>query len=349
MVSGDFRDHNSSIIPASNFVRGRMLHCGRKRIFARRKYSRLRCSYAALSAVVAASIIAILSLAGCGPTRCLTTAAFGNLGPEINSPYDDYAPALSDTATLVFTSNRIEPGEAGLQQFYHATRPTRLFFSMRLGAAWDTAQGYQILLDGNAAQGATISFAPPGSPFNTVAYVGACDRSDTIGGCDIYAVVDRQSMGLVNLGKEINSPDWDGQPFVTADGAHLYFVSDRPGGLGGTDIWISDRLPSGAWGEPHNAGPAINSSGDEFSPCFDSRSGRLYFASANGATGIDIFALDPGATARRALLPPYNSDANDFTPFILGNTLYLASNRTGGCGGYDLYAFELRDEGMPGR
>jgi hypothetical protein len=302
---------------------------------------------ARIAAVTALCIAAAVG-SGCGPTRCLTAGTFGNLGPEINSPYDDYAPALSDTATFVFSSNRIEPGEAGLQQFYHATRPTRLFFSMRLGTAWDTAQAYRLFVEGSSTQGATIAFAPPGSPFSTIAYVSSCDRDDTVGGCDIYALIERQTYTLVNLGKEINSPAWDGQPFVTADGVHLYFASDRIGGLGGTDIWIADRLPSGAWGTPRNAGPAVNTAGDELSPFVDAATGRLYFAANNLGTGIDIFALDAGATARRALPPPYNSDADDFTPYVLGGMLYLASNRPGGCGGYDLYGFELHDGSSTG-
>ncbi len=291
-----------------------------------------------------------LAAGGCGPTRCLNVAAFGNLGPAVNSPYDDYAPALSDTATLVFTSNRIDPGEGGLQQFYQSTRPTRLFFSMRLEENWDDAQHYRLLVNGggNRAEAATVSFAPPGLPFNTVAFVSACGRPDTIGGCDLYAVVEQQSVTLVNLGKEINSAAWDGHPFVTSDGARLYFASDRAGGLGGSDIWYSERLGTGAWGEPRNAGPDVNTPGDDFSPFFDSRTRRLYFVSATPSSGLDIFALDAGSTTRRRLPPPYNSDDDDFTPFLLGNTLYLASNRPGGCGGYDLYGFGIGDDPTTG-
>ncbi len=280
---------------------------------------------------------------GCGPTRCLNIAAFGNLGPSVNSPYDEYAPALSDTATLVFTSNRVDPGESGLQQFYQKTRPTRLFFSMRLEENWDDAQRYRLLLNGNGegAEAATISFAPSGSPFNTVAFVGACGRPDTVGGCDLYAVVERQAAALVNLGREVNSTSWDGHPFITADGLRLYFASDRPGGEGGSDIWYSDRLATGAWGEPHNAGPTVNTPGDEFSPFFDSHTGHLYIASSTADAGLDIFVIDRAAGSRHRLPPPYNSDDDDFTPFIQGRLLYLASNRPGGCGGYDLYAFAI--------
>jgi WD40-like Beta Propeller Repeat len=330
-------------VPAPNSVRGRSM----------RGMNMHGMPIAALQLSVRIVLAGIICMAafigtGCGPTRCLTAGTFGNLGPEINSPYDDYSPALSDTATFVFTSNRIEPGEAGLQQFYHITRPTRLFFSMRLGAVWDTAQPYQLFMEGSSTQGATIAFAPPGSPFSTIAYVSSCDRADTIGGCDLYALVERQAVSLVNLGREVNSAAWDGQPFVTADGRKLYFASDRIGGFGGTDIWIAERMPSGAWGAPRNAGPGVNTAGDEFSPFVEDATGRLFFASNNLGSGIDIFVIDAGSASRRVLPPPYNSEADDFTPFLLGGTLYLASNRPGGCGGYDLYGFELREEARPG-
>jgi len=287
----------------------------------------------------------LLLLGGCGPTRCLNVAAFGNLGPQVNSPYDDYGPALSDPSSLVFTSNRIEPGEGGLQQFYQTVRPTRLFFTMRLEQNWDDAQLYRLLFNANGdnSEAATISFAPAGSPFNTAAYISACTRSDTVGGCDLYAVVERQTSSLVNLGKEINSTSWDGHPFVTRDGMRLYFASDRPGGQGGIDIWYSERLSTGAWGSPRNAGPAINSPRDEFSPFMDNATGHLFFASQTSNAGIDIFVLDRGSDARRRLPSPYNSDDDDFTPFLMEGNLYLASNRAGGCGGYDLYGFAIAD------
>ncbi|MEO5931360.1 MAG: hypothetical protein ABIR47_15610 [Candidatus Kapaibacterium sp.] len=291
--------------------------------------------------VLAIPLLLAAILGGCGPTRCLTTSAFGNLGPSVNSPYDDYAPALGDTAMIVFTSNRVEPGEGGLQQFYQTVRPTRLFLSMRLESIWDAAQPYRFMIDGGTAAAATITFAPPSSPFNTIAYVSACDRADTIGGCDIYAVTEHGEAAIVNLGKDVNSASWDGQPFVTRDGARLYFASDRPGGFGGTDIWISDRIPGGAWSIPHNAGPAVNTAGDELSPCYDQTTGRLFFSASTPGSGLDIFLLDSGAAARRPLPPPYNSEYDDFTPFPLGGTLYLASRRPGGCGDYDLYGFSI--------
>jgi hypothetical protein len=290
--------------------------------------------------VIAVALLLATGIPGCAPGRCTSIETFGNLGPAINTPYDEYAPAMSDTAMLIFTSNRIESGRGGIRDQYSLVRPTRLYFSMRLESQWDAAQLYHLLVGQKEEEAATIALAPAGSPFKTIAYVGACARTNSTGGCDIYAVTDGENGGFVNLGTTINSSGWDGQPYVTPDGEHLYFASDRPGGFGGTDIWISDRLPSGAWDAPRNAGPAVNTAGDELSPFYDVAHARLYFAAQTPA-GFDIFTLDSNHTERTALSRPYNSEADDFTPFVIGNMLYLASNRPGGCGGYDLYAFPL--------
>jgi hypothetical protein len=266
-------------------------------------------------------------------------AAFGNLGPEINSPYDDYAPVLQDTATIVFTSNRVEPGKGGLQEQYRAIRPAHLFLSMRLTDSWDLAQRYRLLLGDDGSEAATITFAPAGAPFNITAYIGACSRGHSIGGCDIYALSEGTTASIVDLGSEVNSTAWDGQPFITPDGKRLYFASDRSGGMGGSDIWIAERTSGGTWAPPYNAGPAVNTAGDEYSPFFDAAHGRLYFAASTPSNGLDIFTLDSGATGRQVLPSPFNSASDDFTPFLMNGMLYLASNRPGGCGGYDLYGF----------
>ena len=71
-------------------------------------------------------------LVGCTASRCSGVEAFGNLGEQINSPYDDYAAVLQDTSTLIFTSNRPRPGAGGLQEQFLRVRPTDLLVSMRL-------------------------------------------------------------------------------------------------------------------------------------------------------------------------------------------------------------------------
>ncbi len=289
----------------------------------------------------AALLLPALAAGGCTGARCASVATLGNLGPDVNTPEDDYAPVLQDTSTLIFTSNRSGDDGGGLRGELSGLRPAHLFLSMRLSDRWDEGQPYDLAVEAIAGEAATITFAPAHDPFNTVAYISACGREPSVGGCDIYAVTTLEHSAIIDLGPVVNSSGWDGHPYVTPSGSRLYFASDRPGGLGGDDIWYCERQTSGTWGDPVNAGPRVNTSGDENSPFFDTTTGRLYFAASTGSFGLDIFVLDPDAEARRLLPAPYNSEGDDFTPFMNGGMLYLASNRAGGCGGYDLYGFPI--------
>lgn len=83
-------------------------------------------------------------------------------------------------------------------------------------------------------------------------------------------------------------------PFVTADGNTLYFASDREGGQGGYDIWVSQKGKDGSWQQPTNAGKRINSPKDEFSPYLHPDYESFYFSS-NGWKGFgdfDLFYID---------------------------------------------------------
>lgn len=277
---------------------------------------------------------------GCLPKECVAPTALGNLGHQVNSPWDDYAPVLPDTATLIFTSDRVRSEESGLRGTYSGQRPAHLLLTMRLGTSWDEAQKYEILFGkGKDVEIATITFPPVPNTLNALAYVTSCEVDDRT--CDIYVVSGGGTEGLTNPGPGLNSDGWDGLPFVTADGSRLYFSSIRSGGYGGTDIWYVERDPNGLWGRPLNAGATVNGPGDELSPFVDPETGTLYFASSTPDNGLDLFRLQPDASQRTPLPSPYNSPADDFTPFLKEGKLYLSSNREGGCGGYDLYAFPM--------
>lgn len=134
-------------------------------------------------------------------------------------------------------------------------------------------------------------------------------------------------------------------PSLTPEGNRLYFASNLEGGFGGMDIWYCDRLPDhSGWAPPVNAGYRINTAKDELFP-FAASDTRLYFSSAGhpGLGGLDIFSTDfSGGSWESALhLPaPINSSRDDFGWYVNNNQGYFSSNRTGGKGGDDLYAFE---------
>jgi outer membrane protein OmpA-like peptidoglycan-associated protein len=137
-----------------------------------------------------------------------------------------------------------------------------------------------------------------------------------------------------------------GHPTLSADENTLYFVSNMPGGQGGTDIWSSQKNEDGSWAKPQNLGNQINTPGDELFP-FYSKDSVLFFSSTGlpGMGGLDIF------WSRRSnnqwskpvnMYFPINSPGDDFAFFLDKDQTngYLSSNRENGMGGDDIYSFQ---------
>ncbi len=135
-----------------------------------------------------------------------------------------------------------------------------------------------------------------------------------------------------NVGYPVSTKWWESQATVSPDGLELYFTSNRPGGQGGLDIWVSRKRPDGSWGEPVNLGPPINTPGDEIAPFMHPDGKTLYFASNGhlGFGGYDIFVtkkLGPGRWSQPVNLgPPYNTPKDDafFSVAASGRWVYLA-------------------------
>ncbi len=167
-----------------------------------------------------------------------------------------------------------------------------------------------------------------------------------------------------NLGDTVNSPFQEFLPTLSRNGLSLYFVSDRPGSLGGEDLWASRRERRDApWGTPVNLGAGLNTAFDERSPEL-SRDGHLLFFATNrpgGLGGFDIWIAwrahihdDFGWQPAVNLGAGVNSSAGDFGPSYFENeeigipTLYFASGRPGGLGNADIYLSQLRRDGSFG-
>ena len=144
----------------------------------------------------------------------------------------------------------------------------------------------------------------------------------------------------------LNSDEYStGHPALNPDNTLLYFASDRPGGQGGTDIYVS-RLENGAWSEPVNAGPEINTKGNEMFPFVD-QVGNLYFSSDGhaGLGDLDIFyaPMESYARAKKSinLGAPINSSKDDFGLITDAERTngYFSSNRKEGGKDDDIYRF----------
>ena len=145
-----------------------------------------------------------------------------------------------------------------------------------------------------------------------------------------------------------------GHPALSHDGKKLYFVSDRPGGIGQTDIYVVDILGKNQFSAPKNLGGMINSDGREMFPFVDNEA--IYFASDRlpGLGGLDIykstFKGDQLDTPKN-MGAPFNSNLDDFS-FVIDTTAtslrgYFASNREGGNGNDDIYSFRMEEKELP--
>ncbi|WP_406826498.1 OmpA family protein [Pedobacter sp. KACC 23697] len=138
-----------------------------------------------------------------------------------------------------------------------------------------------------------------------------------------------------------------GDPFITTDGNSLYFASNMPGGLGGTDIYVCLKTDAGDWGKPINL-KEVNTEGNERSPVFDEKD-NFYFSSDGrvGMGGLDVYQAlrESGSIGQIENMGyPFNSPQDDFG-FSLnekGGIVYLSSNREGGLGSDDIYTIDQK-------
>jgi Tol biopolymer transport system component len=169
----------------------------------------------------------------------------------------------------------------------------------------------------------------------------------------------------VNLGPTINTSFNENGPALSKDGLSLYFNSNRPGGFGGNDIWVSQRdSVDDEWGEPVNLGPTINTTSNEANAAL-SRDGHWMFFASFGAGGFgseDIWASwrprthdDFGWQAPINLGPNINTALGEGSPGYFENDeagappqLFFVSLRPGGLGSADLWMSELQADGSWG-
>ncbi len=121
----------------------------------------------------------------------------------------------------------------------------------------------------------------------------ACNLPDSYGGCDLY--ISFKAGGTWskprNMGKNVNSAAWDSQPSLSADGRTLYFASNRKGGLGMEDLYVTRYQINNTWSIPENLGKTINTAGRENSPFLHASGNTFYFATdgLDGMGGLDLF------------------------------------------------------------
>ena len=265
---------------------------------------------------------------------------FQNEKKPLNSQYNDYAPTLTMADTiLVLTSGRPDNNKGEINP-----RLGEAFgdnFRFKKGSkgweAYDAEDGFAEL-NSSLGDGAG-TFSADGKQF----YFTSCNEIDDH--CYIYVseYLNQTWQMPRRLEEAINLPGYDAkQPALSPGGDTLFFVSNRKGGQGQNDIWMSIRQSAAGWGEAVNLGPVINTPFNEVSPFYYQDERVLFFSSDGhyGLGGLDIFrvALEDESSIIN-LGRPFNSNYDD-AYFYLGSARgFLASNRLEGKGGFDVFSF----------
>ncbi len=184
-----------------------------------------------------------------------------------------------------------------------------------------------------------------------------CEGRPSVGGCDLYITYKTGEEWSVpkNLGENINSISWDSQPTLSADGRKLFFISDRSGGFGKRDIWMSKLNADQEWQKAVNLGPGVNTKEDEVSPFIHVNGTTLFFASKGfpGFGGFDLYKseLKDGVWMRPTNLGyPVNTHEDQVSLFVStnGKNGYYSFERIGKDGKKQslLYGFEFPQKGI---
>lgn len=263
-----------------------------------------------------------------------------NLGKEINSPLADYGAFIStDEELIVFTSRRA--GSTGSKKDPEDDAYFEDIYISRKNPDGTWGQAENLGDNINTESHDAISGV---SPDGTAMFVYYGHK----GYGDIFTseYTDGDWGKTKTIGKKINGKTtWETAATVSADGERLYFVSNRPGGKGGRDIWYSDwDYSKETWGEPVNAGGVINTKHDEVGVFFHPDGKTLYFASTGHETmgGFDVFESvyeNGNWSTPKNIGYPINTPDDDvfFVTNASGKRGYYASFKPDGVGEKDIY------------
>lgn len=268
-----------------------------------------------------------------------------NLGDSINSEYPDFSPVLSaDERMIIYTTRRANStgAEKGLDGQYYED----IVVSYKDdNGKWSSPKPVSEFINTNGNE-ASINISPDGQTLIVYQDIGK-------GGGDVFFSTwdGKDWSSLQQFGSDVNTKYWETHACLSADGNTLYFVSDRPGGYGGRDIYRCVKLPNGKWSLAQNAGPVINTKYDEDGPFIHPDGITLIFSSNGHKTmgGFDIFVSimeeDKKFSEPVNMGYPINTPGDDvfFVTSPDGKRGYFSSSKEGGFGEKDIYMMFIPD------
>lgn len=260
-----------------------------------------------------------------------------NLGHPVNSKYTEYGPIVNaDESQLFFTSYNERESATLSKGKKGYVFSEDIYIANRKDSVWEIAPNPGMPLN-NFGQDAVVGIAPDGQTL--LIY-----KSD--GGGDIfYCKLDGKVWSKAKpLDKTINSKSHESTASFSYDGRTLFFDSDRPGGYGEHDIYMSSMTEQGTWGPAINLGPMINTSKDEIN-VFCMPDGKTIYFSSSGHDGIGGYDIYKSSYEKKKWTKPVNIGYPINTPYhdnffsmtADGLHAYYSSEKVGGMGNTDIY------------
>lgn len=267
-----------------------------------------------------------------------------SLGDSVNSEYPDYSPVLSaDERMLIFTTSR--PNTTGGLKDEAGKYYEDVVVSYKDDEGnWSKPVSLSENINGNGMD-AAINLTPDGQTL--IIYR---DGGDGNGGNIYFSTYDGEGWSPIkDFGSDVNTKYWESHACLSTDGNVLIFVSNRPGGYGGRDLYRCVKLPTGQWSKALNMGPVINTEYDE-DGAFIHPDGRTFFFASNGHKtmgGFDIMfaTLDENNQFSDVTNMGYPINTTDDDVFYVtspdGKRGYFSSAKEGGFGEKDLYMVSI--------
>lgn len=279
---------------------------------------------------------------------------FKNMGTNINTQFDDYWPSV--TANEQYFSTTINLNKLEGQSTFGKGVHEDIYVSKKINSQWEKTKNVGNALNTMGNEGAqSISLD------GRYMFFVACDRKVGAGGCDIYYSIHEGDgwSPAINAGSPVNTKNWETCPSLSPTGDELYFASNRPGGVGKTDIWKCnvEIQPDGKlkFSNAVNLGKAVNTTEDEFSPFIHADNQTLYYSSKGleGLGGYDVFVTYKGENGQwqtpKNIGYPINT-CQDEVGFIVNATAdkaYYSSNGQENNGqGRDIYEIQLAENNL---
>ena len=282
-----------------------------------------------------------------------------NLGENINTKYDEHSPIISaDESVLLFTSKRKVKGNK--QEHTDGQFFENVYESKNINNTW----GKPVDIEQNKDKAKQVSNWTLGIPIFSINNQNMATIALSVDGQTLYLYSDKNNIGNIYKSK-LEDEEWttpeiisstlntkykESHASISPDENILYFTSNRPGGFGGSDIYMSKKLPNGEWGKAQNLGESINTEYDEESPFIHADGVSLFFSSKGEGSmgGYDIFfsSKENGKWLDKMNIGyPINTTGHDlfYVPTPDGQRAYYSSVNEDSYGGSDIYMISLHD------